>query len=396
MSLSKGVFVVASKRTAFGTFGGRLKDLSAVQLGAVAAKGALAQLPAGTPVDSVIFGNVAQSTTDCAYLARHAALKAGLPVETPAVTVNRLCGSGFESIVQGAQQIICGDAEVVLTGGAESMSMAPYLVHGIRWGSPLGTNPPMVDSLWDTLKDQHINCPMAITAENLAEKYGVTLEQSNELALRSQQLWHKANEAGLLKAEITPVMVKDKKLGEVAFEVDEHPRPKTTKEDLAKLKPLFKKGGVVTAGNASGISDGAGAVVVASKKAVDQHKIKPMARIVSYAVAGVDPTIMGFGPVPAINLALKRAGLKLDQMDLIEINEAFAAQFLACQKVLGFDMSKANLQGGATALGHPTGASGSRIMGHLAYELQRTGKRYAVGSACIGGGQGIAIILERC
>mmetsp|Transcript_594 Transcript_594/g.1777 ORF Transcript_594/g.1777 Transcript_594/m.1777 type:complete len:398 (+) Transcript_594:261-1454(+) len=393
--LTKDVFIVAAKRTAFGAFGGTLKNWSAVELGAVAARGALAQLPSTEIVDSVIMGNVAQSTTDCAYLGRHVGLKAGLKAEVPGLTVNRLCGSGFQSIVTGCQEIAVGDAEVVLTGGAESMSMAPYQVHGIRWGSPLGVNPPMVDSLWECLKDQHINCPMAITAENLAEKYDITKEQADELALRSQQLWGKAQEEGLFDAEIEPVMVKDRKKGEVEFKVDEHPRPQTTIEGLNKLKPLFKKGGVVSAGNASGISDGAGAVIIASDSAVQQHSLKPMARIVSYAVAGVPPEIMGFGPVPSMEMALKRAGLTLADMDLIEINEAFAAQFLACQKALGFDLDKANLQGGATAIGHPTGASGSRIMGHLAYELQRTGKRYAIGSACIGGGQGIAIILER-
>jgi len=385
--------VVASKRTAFGSFGGTIKNMSAVELGTIAAKGAVAQLPSADIIDSVHVGNVAQSTTDCAYLARHVGLKAGVKDSAPALTVNRLCGSGFQSIVSGCQDIMLGDSQVVLTGGAESMSLAPYSSY-VRWGSPLGVNPPMIDTLWDTLNDKHAGCPMAITAENLAEKYDITKEQSDELAFRSQQLWGKANEEGLFKDEIEPIMIKDRKKGEVAFDTDEHPRPQTTLESLAKLKPLFKKGGVVTAGNASGICDGAGAVVVASGEAVNQHGLKPMARVVSYGIAGVPPEIMGFGPVPAMQMALERAGLTMADMDLIEINEAFAAQFLACQKVLEFDMDKANLQGGAVALGHPTGASGSRIMGHLAYELQRTGKKYAIGSACIGGGQGIAIILE--
>mmetsp|Transcript_2760 Transcript_2760/g.4642 ORF Transcript_2760/g.4642 Transcript_2760/m.4642 type:complete len:398 (-) Transcript_2760:34-1227(-) len=391
--ITKDIFVVASKRTAFGSFGGTIKNMSAVELGTIAAKGAVAQLPSADIIDSVHVGNVAQSTTDCAYLARHVGLKAGVKDSAPALTVNRLCGSGFQSIVSGCQDIMLGDSQVVLTGGAESMSLAPYSSY-VRWGSPLGVNPPMIDTLWDTLNDKHAGCPMAITAENLAEKYDITKEQSDELAFRSQQLWGKANEEGLFKDEIEPIMIKDRKKGEVAFDTDEHPRPQTTLESLAKLKPLFKKGGVVTAGNASGISDGAGAVVVASGEAVNQHGLKPMARVVSYGIAGVPPEIMGFGPVPAMQMALERAGLTMADMDLIEINEAFAAQFLACQKVLEFDMDKANLQGGAVALGHPTGASGSRIMGHLAYELQRTGKKYAIGSACIGGGQGIAIILE--
>lgn len=396
-ALAKDVFIVAAKRTAFGAFGGKVKNMSAVELGAVAARGAIAELPSADIIDGVCVGNVQQSTTDVAYLARHVALKAGVKIEAPALTVNRLCGSGFQSIVTGAQDIIMGDASVVLTGGAESMSMAPYTVHGIRWGSPLGVNPPMVDSLWDCLQDKHIGCPMAITAENLAEKYDIKKQESDEFAFRSQQLWGKANEAGLFKDEIVPIMIKDKKTKQdVAFDTDEHARPTVTLEQVQKLKPLFKKDGVVSAGNASGICDGAAAVVVAGADAVSKHGLKPMARIVSYAVCGVPPEIMGFGPVPAINEALSRANLSMGDMDIIEINEAFAAQFLACQKVLDFDMDKANQQGGAIAMGHPTGTSGSRIMGHLAHELQRTGKKYAVGSACIGGGQGIAIILERC
>jgi len=392
-ALAKDVFIVSARRTAFGTFGGKLKAMSAVQLGEVAAKGAIADLPEGAKDDigAAIFGNVAQSTTDCAYLARHVALKAG--VDKPSLTVNRLCGSGFQSIVNGAHDIILGETGMVLTGGSESMSMAPHQVH-VRFGTQLGVNPPMVDTLWDTLTDKHAGCPMAVTAENLAEKYGIKKEEADELALRSQKLWSKANEEGFLKAEITPITLKSKK-GEFQFEVDEHPRPDTTIEDLQKLKPLFKKDGVVSAGNASGICDGAAAVVIADSSAVKKHSMNPMARIVSYGIAAVPPEIMGIGPAPAMREALKRAGLTLDDMDLIEINEAFAAQFLACQKELGFDLDKTNLQGGATALGHPTGASGSRIMGHLAHELQRTKKKYAIGAACIGGGQGIAIILER-
>ncbi|GBG29711.1 3-ketoacyl-CoA thiolase, mitochondrial [Hondaea fermentalgiana] len=257
----------------------------------------------------------------------------------------------------------------------------------------------MVDSLWEGLQDKHVGCPMAITAENLAEKYDISKEDADAFALRSQQKWAAAQEAGLFKDEIVPIKIKDRKKGEIDFEVDEHPRPQTTIESLQKLKPLFKKGGSVSAGNASGISDGAGAVIVASAEAVKKHNLKPMARIVSYAVAGVPPEIMGIGPVPAIQEALRRANLSINDMDFLEINEAFASQFLACQKDLGFDLEKEGVQskGGAIAQGHPTGASGSRIMGTLAYDLARNpGKKYAIGSACIGGGQGIAIILENC
>jgi len=393
----KDVFIVAAKRTAFGTFGGALKNMSAVELGAAAASAAIEQIGSKAEiVDSVIMGNVAQTTTDCAYLARHVGLKAGVPIESPMLTVNRLCGSGFQSIVTGTQEICLGEAEVVMTGGAESMSMSPYLVQGIRFGTALGVNPPMVDSLWETLSDKHIGCPMAITAENLAEKFGVSKTESDQFAVMSQQRWAAANDAGHFKKEIAPIPIKDRKKGMVDFDTDEHPRPNTDLASLTRLKPLFKKDGTVSAGNASGICDGAGAVIIASAKAVKQHDLKPMARVVSYAVSGVAPEIMGFGPVPAFKEALRRADLRLDDMDLVEINEAFAPQFLACAKDLGLDMDKTNTNGGAIALGHPTGASGSRIMAHLTYELQRTGKNRAIGGACIGGGQGIAIIIERC
>jgi acetyl-CoA acyltransferase 2 len=248
----------------------------------------------------------------------------------------------------------------------------------------------------DTLVDKHTGLPMAMTAENLAEQKGVSREEADGIALQSQQRWAAAQEAGRFKEEITPIMIKDRKKGEIAFEVDEHARPQTKLENLTKLKALFKKNGTVTAGNASGISDGAGAVIIASGDAVKNHSLTPLARIVSYGVVGVGPEIMGYGPVPAVEMALKRANLTIADMDLVEINEAFASQFAACANELGVDMSKTNTNGGAIAIGHPTGASGSRIMGHLAYELRRTGGRYAVGSACIGGGQGIAIIIERC
>ena len=365
----KNVYIVAAKRTAFGTFGGSLKDVSAVELGAYAAKAAVAQIGNAEIVDSVFFGNVAQTTTDCAYLARHAGLKAGVPIDKPMLTVNRLCGSGFQSLISGTQDICLGESEISLCGGSENMSLSPYLVHGVRFGTTLGQDPPMVDSLWDTLKDKYVGCPMAITAENLAEKFDVSKDDADNFALLSQQRWNEANEAGRFKSEITPVPIKHRKKGKIDFETDEHPRPQTTIEMLNKLKPLFKKDGTVTAGNASGISDGAGALIVASEDAVKTHNLKPIARVVSYGIAGVPPEIMGYGPVPAFNQALDRAGLSIDDMDLLEINEAFAPQFLACQKELNIDMDKINVNGGAIALGHPTGASGSRIMAHLAYVL---------------------------
>jgi len=388
-------FIVAAKRTPFGSFGGKFKDWTATRLGAVAASAALEQLGSGVIPSSVIIGNVAQTSADGAYLARHVALQAGLPVETPSLTVNRLCGSGFQSIVNAVQEIRVGDSEIVLSGGAESMSQAPYALRGSRWGMKLGVDAPLSDTLWESLTDAHAKIPMAITAENLAEKYNISKAASDEFALESQQRWAAAQANGRFAEEIVPITVKVKR-GEEVVSADEGPRPDTTLQQLEKLKPLFKKGGTVSAGNASGISDGAGAVIVASEAAVSKHDLKPLARIVSYHVAGVPPEIMGFGPVPAIQGALEKASLTLEDMDLIEINEAFAPQFLACSQTLGLDMSKTNTNGGAIALGHPTGASGSRIMGHLTYELQRTNKKFAVGSACIGGGQGIAIIIERC
>jgi len=394
MSFKSDIFITAAKRTPFGAFGGALKNFTAPQLGSHAGKAVIASLPSPTIVDSVVFGNVSQTTTDCSYISRHVGLNSGVSIEKPMLTVNRLCGSGFQAAVTAAQEIELKISDVVLAGGAESMSKAPYTLHGTRWGSPLGVNLPLVDSLWEGLTDLNAKCTMSMTAENLAEKYKITKETADEIAARSQKLWNEANKAGLFKEEITPMEVKTK-LGMVKFDTDEHPRPTSTKETLAKLPALFKKGGTVSAGNASGISDGAAALIVASGAAVKQHSLKPLARIVAYASVGVPPEIMGIGPVPAIQKALPLAGLKLEDIDLIEINEAFASQFAACQVALGFDMNKANLQGGAVALGHPTGATGARILGHLAYELQRTGKRYALGAACIGGGQGICVILER-
>ena len=389
-------FIVGSKRTAFGAFGGKLSQFTASQLGGHAAKAALAQLPSDTPVSSNVFGVVAHSDNSAPYTARHVGHYAGLPITTPALTINRLCGSGFQAVINASQEIRSGDAEVVLTGGTESMSLSPYTLHGVRFGNTrYGVDLKLADSLATALVDQvPVPTPMGITAKNLAEKYGITREQCDAFALQSQQRWAAANEAGAFKDEIAPIEVKVKKATET-FEVDEHARPKTTMESLGRLPSVFKKNGTVTAGNASGICDGAAANVVASEEAVKKYGLKALTRIVSYGVTACEPSIMGIGPVEATRLALSRAGLSIADMDLIEVNEAFAAQFLAVQKELELPNDKTNVFGGAIALGHPLGASGARILSNLTYNLHRLDKRYALGAACIGGGQGIAVILER-
>uniref|UniRef100_W8B428 3-ketoacyl-CoA thiolase, mitochondrial n=1 Tax=Ceratitis capitata TaxID=7213 RepID=W8B428_CERCA len=394
-AVTKGIYIVGAKRTAFGTFGGSLKNVGQTQLQTVAAKAALdAAGLRGEQVDTVIVGNViASSSTDGIYLPRHVGLQCGVPIEKPALGINRLCGSGFQSIVNGAQDILLGSAKVALTGGVENMSQAPYIARNIRFGTTLGANYNFEDALWAGLTDTYCKLPMALTAENLAEQFKITKERVDEFALRSQQNWAKAQKEGAFNAEITPIKLKVKGK-EVDFIVDEHPRPQTTIEGLTKLPSLFKKNGVVTAGTASGISDGAAAVIVASEEAVKEYNLKPLARLVAYSYVGVKPEIMGYGPVPAIQNVLKVSGKKLEDIDLIEINEAFAAQTLACADQLGLDMSKLNVNGGAIALGHPLGASGARITGHLAHEMQRKNLKYTIGSACIGGGQGIALLLE--
>jgi len=393
-SLAREIWIVGAKRTAFGTFNGALKDFTATDLGVEASKAALAQAGVDPAhVDQVIFGNVQQTSADAIYLARHVGLRAGVPIGAPALTLNRLCGSGFQAVVSGAEQILLGDAEVVLTGGTESMSQAPFIVRGARTGLPFGKPQQLADSLWEALTDSYTKMPMAITAENLAEKHGITRADCDAYALRSQKAWAAANEAGRFRDEIAPIELKTKK-GVTQFAVDEHARPDTTPEALAKLAPVFKKDGTVTAGNASGICDGAAALVIASKEAAQKHGWKPLARLVNWGVAGCDPTIMGIGPVPAIRRALERSGTKLADYDLVEVNEAFAPQYLAVEKELGLDREKTNVNGGAIALGHPLGASGARITAHLVYELRRRGGKLGIGSACIGGGQGIAVLIE--
>ncbi|KAI8148541.1 Thiolase, N-terminal domain-containing protein [Fennellomyces sp. T-0311] len=390
------VFIVSAKRTPIGSFGGKLKDLTAAELGGLASKAALADLKTEVPVDAVIIGNVMQTDPAGAYVARHIGHRAGLPVHVPALTVNRLCGSGLQSVVNATHEILLGDSEVVLAGGAESMSLSPYTLSGkSRWGTKLGVDLKLQDSMWATLTDQYPNpTPMGITAENLAELYKISKEECDKYAVSSQNRYEQAAKDGVFKDEIVPVDIKGRK-GVETVSQDEYPRSGVTFEALDKLKPVFKKDGVTSAANASGINDGAAALVVASEDAVKKYGLTPLARVVSWQASAVEPTLMGLGPVPAITGALKRANLTLDQMDLIEVNEAFAAQYLAVEKELGLDREKTNVNGGAIAVGHPLGASGARILTHLSHALQRTKSKYAVGSACIGGGQGVAVILER-
>ncbi len=390
------VFILSGVRTGFGSFGGTLKDLSATDLGVHAAKGAIERAgiqPAD--IDHVVFGNALQTSADAIYLARHVALRSGCPVETPAVTVNRLCGSGFEAIIQGAQQILLGESAAVLAGGAESMSQAPHVVRGARWGIRLGPPAPLEDALWEALKDSQCGLSMAETAEKLATQYGLARSAVDEVALLSQQRAREAWGSGDYRDEVIPVPISNRKTKQAEpWAADEHMRPDTTAEALAKLPPYFRKDGVVTAGNASGISDGAAALVVAGSAAVRARGWKPIGRIVAWATAGVDPSIMGIGPAPAARKALQKAGMTLPQMDLIEVNEAFAAQYLAVEKELGLDRGRTNVEGGAIALGHPLAASGARLTLHLVHALRRTGKRFGLASACIGGGQGQAVIVE--
>lgn len=391
MHKDKDIYVIDGARTPFGAFGGAFKEFSATDLGAAAARGALERAGIdASRVDHVVFGNVIQSSPDAAYLARHVGLKAGVPQQAPGLTVNRLCGSGLQAMITGAQTMLLDEAEVVLAGGTENMSQAPYQVRGARWGLRLGST-EFHDYLWESLTDTYCGCDMAGTAENLAAKYGITRQDVDAYALRSQQMAATAQERCYLTAEIVPVEVPGRK-GPVVVTRDEHPRPDTTIEILSKLKPSFRENGVVTAGNASGIVDGAAAVVLAVEGALDGQK--PIGRIIDWAVVGVDPTLMGIGPALAIPAALQRAGLPMDDIDLIEINEAFAAQYLAVERELELDRDKVNVNGGAIAIGHPLGASGARIGLSLLYELRRRGGKYGVASACIGGGQGIAVVFE--
>ncbi len=392
--MKESLVFVGAKRTPFGANGGSLKDISPTQLGIHSAKAALAQSGVRPDqIDHVIYGNVLQSAGDSIYSPRHIGLHAGIPIEIPALGLNRLCGSGFQAIIEAHQQMCAGDTQVALVGGIENMSMSPYAVRGARWGLRMG-NHEMVDTMVEALTDRYTGAPMAITAENLAEMYKISREDSDLFALRSQTLAKAALAAGGYKDEIAPFPITDKKGNTVEFSLDEHARPQTTIEALQKLKPIFKKDGIVTAGVSSGIVDGACSLVVATESRAKQENWKVLGRMVAYGVVGCDPKIMGIGPAGASRMALKRAGLKLSDMDLIEVNEAFAPQAIAVERELEMDREKLNLDGGAIAIGHPLAASGARIMTHLLYALKRRGKRYGLGTACIGGGQGIAIIVE--
>jgi len=394
--LSRGVFIVGAKRTPFGTFGGRLKDVDSIELGRIAAKAALDQANL-TPdqVDSVICGNVNQaSSKNGPYIARHIGLKLGIKVETPCLTVNRLCGSGFQSVVTGSQEISLDDADIVLALGSENMSQSPFVQRNCRFGVKFTQTPVVECSLWTTLTDWHINTPMGVTAENLAKQYGLTRKEVDEFALLSQTRWKEANAKGRFSDEMAEVKLIERKK-ETVMNVDEHPQ-ETTMESLGKLRPSFDKEGVSTAGNSSGIGDGAGAIVLASEDSISKLNLKPLARVAGYSVVGCDPNIMGIGPVSAIRRVCDANGLSLEKdIGLVDVNEAFSAQFLSVAKELKLDMSKTNVNGGAIALAHPVGASGSRIIANLVYEMTRRKVKHAIGAACIGGGQGIAVLLER-
>ena len=391
----ENIVMVAGQRTPFGAFGGSLKDLSATDLSVIASQATLAQAGiSASEVDHVVIGNVVQSSADAAYLARHVGLKVGAPVSTPAVTINRLCGSGFQAWVQAVQMIQTGEATCVLAGGPEQMTQIPYVLRNVRFGGIRMGNGQLEDYMTSALTDSYAGIPMAITAENLGEKYGITRAQVDQYSMQSQQRYDLAFKSGKFEKEITAVKVETKK-GLLEITKDEHPKPDVTLEKIGGMKPLFKKDGLVTAATASGVVDGAASSLLMSESKAKQLGVKPLARIVSYASVGCQPEIMGIGPAGAVRKALQKAGLQLSEIDLIEVNEAFAAQYLAVEKELQLDSSKTNVNGGAIAVGHPLAASGTRIMNHLVYELQRRSARYALGSACIGGGQGIAVIIER-
>lgn len=390
------IAIVSGARTPMGRYCGKLKEFTAQELGAIAARGAITRSGMDPKeFDHVVFGNAQQTSGDALYGARHVGLQTGLPIETPALTVNRLCGSGMQAIVNAAQMIQTDEAKIVLAGGMEAMSQAPFVIRG-RDGFTLAPGGRLEDSLMVALLDSYCGLYMANTAELYGEQQGITRQMQDEFALRSQQGADTAYKEGRLQEELVPVSLKDAE-GELTgemFSEDDHRRPQTTLDGLAKLRPAFGENGTVTAGNASGIVDGGAAVVLMSVEQAQKRDLNPLGRIVNWGIAGVDPTLMGRGPVPATRLALQRARLTLDYIDLIEVNEAFAAQYLAVEKELGLDRSKVNVNGGAIALGHPLGATGTRLVITLLYELRRRKKKYGLATACIGGGQGIAMVVE--
>jgi len=387
------VVILDGARTAFGRFGGAFRAVSATQLGVEAARGALVRSQVSPDaVDHVVFGNVVQTSPDAVYLARHVGLGAGTRVECPAITVNRLCGSGLEAAVTAARMLQAGEAETVLAGGCENMSQAPFIIRGAREGLPLG---PAVldDTLWAALTDSACGLGMAETAENLAAQYRISRQEQDEFAARSHARAARARAEGWLAEEIVPVAVPGPRGRPVSVADDEHIRPDTTVETLGRLQARFRENGTVTAGNSSGINDGAGAILLTTARHAARRGLRPLGRLLAWAVVGVPPEIMGIGPAPAIREALARAELRLDQLAVVEVNEAFAAQYLSVEKELGLDRERVNPNGGAIALGHPIGASGARLLLTLLYELRRRGQRYGVASLCIGGGQGIAAVV---
>ncbi len=391
--MSQNLVIVNGARTAFGAYGGSLAAQSATDLAVVATKGALEKSKVqADDVDFVIMGNVLQTSKDAIYLARHVALRSGCQESTPGLILNLLCGSGVMAVANAEMLINSGQAKVVVAGGTDSLSMTPYISWGVRWGSRMGHA-----ELWDGLdiRDTLPNASMGETAENLQAEYSVTRQEQDEFAILSQKRFAEAQSKGVFKDEIVPVTISDRKGKETSIDKDEHPKPDSTVEGLGKLRAAFKKDGTVTAGNACGIVDGASALVVMHEDEASKRGLKPLTRVVSWAVTGVPPRIMGIGPVPAIPLALEKAKLKLEDIELIEINEAFAAQYLACEKALKLDREKVNVNGGAIAVGHPFGATGARLLLTLSNELHRRKARYGCVSLCIGGGMGIAMILER-
>ncbi|VVE08885.1 beta-ketothiolase BktB [Pandoraea terrigena] len=392
--MQREVVIVSGVRTAIGDFGGSLKDFAPTQLGAIVAREAMARANVGgDDIGHVAFGNVIHTEPKDMYLARVASIEAGVSQHAPAMTVNRLCGSGLQAVVSVAQSILLGDTDVAMAGGAESMSRAPYVMPGARWGTRMGES-RLVDMMLGALHDPFANIHMGVTAENIAKKWGITRDDQDRLAVDSHQRAARAMAAGYFNDQIVPIAIKTKK-GEVSFTTDEHVRADVTLADMAKLRPVFEKDGTVTAGNASGLNDAAAALILMERAEAERRGAKPLARLVSYAHAGVDPNYMGIGPVPASRKALERAGLKVGDIDVVEANEAFAAQACAVTRDLGFDPAKVNPNGSGISLGHPIGATGALITVKALHELQRIGGRYALVTMCIGGGQGIAAVFER-
>jgi acetyl-CoA acyltransferase 2 len=391
--MNKEIYILGGARTPMADYTGKLKDLSALDLGALASRAAMARTGVGPEmIDHVVFGNVLQTSADAVFGARHVGLRAGVPIAVPALTVNRLCGSGIQAAISGGQMILLGEADIVLAGGTESMSQAPHVIRGLRSGLRLGQG-QLEDYLWTSLLDTQCGCTMAATAENCATKYGISREEQDRYAIRSQQLAAAAWSAGRFAEEVVPVEIKNRK-GVEMFAADDHLRPDSTMEGLARLPAAFSKNGCVTAGNASGIVDGAAAIVLASERGAKTHRVTPIGRLTHWATVGVEPSLMGMGPAPATRKVLEKAGLTLADVDLIEVNEAFAAQYLAVEKELGLDRDKVNVNGGAIALGHPLGMTGTRLLLTLVLELRRRGLKRGLATACIGGGQGIAAIVE--